>query len=188
MNGKILNPKFVFLTIVILLAAMTRVLPHPPNFTAIGAIALLGGALYSDKRTAFIIPFAAMFLADLFIGFHNTMWAVYLSFAISVMIGFTLRNNLRITNLVIASVTSSLLFFVITNFAVWYGSAFYAQDINGLVACIASAVPFYKNDIFGSFFLNTIFGDLVYTGLLFGAFWIMNIQFPKLQLLHVRKK
>src|SRR5688500_2634303 len=106
MNEKILNSRFIFITVAILLAALSRLLPHPPNFAPIAAIALLGCALYQDKKLAFAVPFLAMFLSDLIIGFHNTMWAVYLGFGLIVMIGFTLRNNTRISSLVIASLTS----------------------------------------------------------------------------------
>lgn len=166
---------------------MMRLLPHPPNFAPIAAIALLGGALYNDKRLSFIVPFAAMFLSDLILGFHNTMWSVYLSFGIIVMIGFTLRENLKASSVIIASLTSSILFFLITNFAVWFGSSFYSQDIQGLLACLMAGVPFYKNELFGSFFLNTVMGDLFFTGLLFGAYYIAQLNFPKLAKIRVKK-
>jgi hypothetical protein len=187
MNERIFTPRFILITFTILIAALMRLLPHPPNFAPIAAIALLGGACYSDKKMAFIIPFAAMLISDVLIGFHDTMWAVYLSFGITVVAGFTLRNNFKVSSLIIASLASSILFFLITNFAVWFGSAFYTQDIKGLVACYISAVPFYENNLFGSFFLNTILGDLFYTGLLFGALYIAQLRFPKLDLIRIRK-
>lgn len=179
MMEKILTPRFIFITVAVVLAALSRLLPHLPNFTPIAAIALMGGALYGDKRLAFVIPFLAMLLSDIIIGFHSTMWGVYLSFAFIVFIGFTLRNNLKVHSLAIASLTSSILFFIITNFAVWLGSTYYSQDITGLIYCYEMALPFFS---------NTIIGDAFYTTVLFGVFYLLHLQFPKLQLIHVRKK
>ena len=187
MNEKILNPRFIFITITILLAALTRLLPHPPNFAPIAAIALLGGALYSNRVLAFVVPFAAMLISDAIIGFHNTMGSVYMAFGLIVIIGFTMRNNMKASSVILASLTSSILFFLITNFSVWYGSTFYSQDVTGLVTCYASALPFYSNSLFGSFFLNTILGDLFFSGLLFGLYYIAQLNFPKLKPIPVKK-
>lgn len=176
---KILTPRFIFVTVAVVLAALSRLLPHLPNFTPIAAIALMGGAFYSDKRMAFVIPFLAMLLSDIILGFHNTMWGVYLAFGIIVFIGFALRNNLKIHSLVIASLTSSVLFFIITNFAVWFGSSFYSQDIAGLLYCYEMAIPF---------FANTLMGDAFYITVLFGVLYLLHLQFPRLQLIPVRKK
>lgn len=187
MIGRILTPRFIFITVTVLAAALMRLLPHPPNFAPIAAIALLGGALYADKKTAFIVPIAAMLLSDLFLPDHGTKWAVYLAFMLIVVIGFTLRERLRVSSLMLASLTSSILFFLLTNFAVWLGSPYYPQDIAGLLACLWAGVPFYSNDIFGSFFLNTIMGDLFFTGLLFGAYHIAQLNFPQLAKIHVKK-
>jgi signal transduction histidine kinase len=175
---KILTPRFIFISVAVVLAALSRLLPHLPNFTPIAAIALMGGAFYSDKRLAFLVPMLAMVLSDLFLPVHNTIWSVYLSFALIVCIGFTLKNNLKVHSLLIASLTSSVLFFIITNFAVWFGSTFYSQDFAGLLFCYEQALPFFS---------NTVMGDVFYTTVLFGAFYLLNIQFPKLQLIPLKK-
>ena len=179
MIAKILTPRFILISVAVLLAALSRLVPHLPNFTPIAAIALMGGAFYSDKRMAFVIPFLAMILSDLFLGFHNTIWSVYLSFVFIVLIGYTLRNNLKVHSVIIASLSSSVLFFILTNFAVWFGSTFYTQDISGLIFCYESAIPY---------FANTVMGDVFYTTVLFGAYYLAHLQFPKLQLIPVRKK
>lgn len=188
MNGKIINARFIFITITILLATFSRLLPHPPNFAPITAIALLGGALYTDRKMAFIVPFAAMLLSDVIIGFHNTMGSVYMAFGLIVIIGFTLRNNMKISSVILASLASSILFFLITNFSVWYGSTFYPQNISGLLASYYSAIPFYGNNFFGSFFMNTIMGDLFYSALLFGLYYIAQLNFPQLKPIPVKSK
>jgi predicted membrane protein len=180
------RPAFIFISLSILLAALSRLLPHPFNFTPIGAIALFGGAGFSRRIMGFIIPLGAMLLSDVVleftrgIGFHATMWAVYLSFALIVCIGFTLKDKLRLSSLILASLSASLLFFLITNFAVWLNAAEYARNLSGLLACYAAAIPFYSQDLFGSPLLNTVMGDLFFSALLFGAYILVNFRFPKL--------
>lgn len=174
------SPRFLFITIAILVATISRLLPHPPNFSPIAAMALFGGAYLSNKKTAFLLPFLAMFLSDLVIGFHDTMWAVYLSFAIIVALGLKLQQNIKPSSIVLSTVLASTLFFIITNFAVWLGNPFYPQNLSGLIGCYASAIPFYQNDLFGSFALNTYLGDIFFTAVLFGSFYLAKLRFPVL--------
>ena len=175
-----LNARFTFITSAILIASLSRLLPHPPNFTAIGAVALFGGAVYANKKLAILLPLLAMLFTDLIIGFHNTMVPVYVCFILTVMIGILINNKVKPATIIISSLSSSILFFVITNYAVWNGSTFYAQTFAGLMLCFESAAAFYTNDIFGSFFLNTLMGDLFFNTLLFGALYLAGIKFPKL--------
>ncbi len=171
MNKHKLNPRFITITLMVLTAAMLRLLPHYPNFTPIAGMALFGGAYFSDKKTAFIIPFAAMFLSDIILGFHSTMWAVYLSFAVIVMIGLSLKERKKISNIFVASISSSVLFFVITNFAVWLSGGIYPKSFAGLTECYIAAVPFFS---------YTMLGDLFFAAILFGAFELAQIKFQTL--------
>jgi hypothetical protein len=155
----------------ILAAAFTRLIPHPPNFTAVGAIALFGGAYFSEKKFAFIIPLAAMLLSDLIIGFHNGMLSVYLSFALIVGIGILLSQKIKLKNVVAASLLSSVIFFILTNFQMWIQSPLYAKNISGLIACYVAAIPFFH---------HTVLGDLFFVGILFGLFAILYAKFPQL--------
>jgi hypothetical protein len=166
-----LTPRFLVLAGMILIAAFTRLIPHPPNFTAIGAMALFGGAYFSRKSLAFAVPLAAMFLSDLIIGFHQGMYAVYLSFIFIVMIGLTLKNKKKAGNVFLASVSASVLFFVITNFAQWLSYPLYSKDIAGLIACYVAAIPFFH---------YTLLGDLFFVGALFGLFELAKMKFPQL--------
>ena len=96
---------FWLMCFVVFFAALTRLLPHPANFTAVGAIALFGGTYFNNKRTAFLIPMAAMLLSDMFIeifylagiwnikGFHDTLVYVYAAFALTVGVGFWVKQN-----------------------------------------------------------------------------------------------
>lgn len=176
-----LTPRFLVLAGMILIAAFTRLIPHPPNFTAIGAMALFGGAYFSRKSWAFAVPLTAMFLSDIIIGFHPGMYAVYLSFILIVMIGMTLRDKKkvrqdsvlprRVGNIFLTSVTASVLFFIITNFAQWLSYPLYSKDISGLITCYVAAIPFFH---------YTLLGDLFFVGALFGVFELVKIKFPQL--------
>ncbi|MBS1537560.1 MAG: GerAB/ArcD/ProY family transporter [Bacteroidetes bacterium] len=174
------NPRFATISGMILLAALSRLLPHPPNFAPITAIALFGGAYFSDKRLAFLIPILAMLLSDLIIGFHTTMPFVYGCFALITLIGFRLKENKSAGRIALASVAGSTLFFVITNFAVWALSSSYPYSISGLIACYAAAVPFYDYTPFSSMLLNTFMGDVFFSAVFFGAFAIAEQKIPAL--------
>lgn len=163
--------RFAVVTAMIFIAAAARLVPHWPNFTPVAAIALFGGAFFGRKIWAFIIPLAAMFLSDLIIGFHDYMVAVYAGFALTVMLGWMLQKNAGVLRIGAASLVSSVLFFVITNFAVWFGSPFYTQDISGLMQCYTLAIPFFG---------YSVGGDLFYAAILFGAFAIAQNRIPSL--------
>ena len=171
MEKKFINPRLLVITGMILTGAIMRLLPHYPNFTPIAAMALFGGAYFTNKKLAFIIPFAAMIISDLILGFHSTMPAVYLSFALIVMIGFYLRQTKNVLNIAIASLSSSILFFVITNFAVWISGAMYPLNSLGLAECFTAAIPFFQYNILG---------DLLYTGIFFSVFELARMKFPVL--------
>lgn len=144
-------------------------------------MALFGGAYLGRKHLAFIIPFAAMFLSDLLLGLHKDMWAVYLAFGLTVMIGTVLRHNVRVFTVLTASVASSVLFFLLTNFAAWLSSPVYPQTFAGLMQSYIAGLAFFNNGSYGmSFFLNEIAGSLLYNSLFFGVFAIARYRFPVL--------
>ncbi len=169
----ILSNKFAFLTALVFGAALTRLLPHYPNFTAIGAAALFGGACFEKKWMAVLVPFAALFLTDAIIGFHTTMFAVYLSFGITILIGLTLRERKSILTVAGGSVISSVIFFVVTNFAVWGVEGYYPKNTAGLSACFTAAIPFFG---------TTLLGDLLFTAVLFGSLALAKKKIPALSL------
>ena len=155
-----------------LTAALVRLLPHPFNFTPIGAMALFGGACYADRRAAFGVPLIALFLSDLVIGFHALMPAVYGSFALMVLLGFWLRQRRRLVPIATATLAGSLLFFIITNFAVWAVGDGYPKTGEGLALCYVAAIPYFQ---------NTLLGDATYAVALFGGLALAERAFPKLR-------
>jgi hypothetical protein len=146
---------------IILLAALSRLLPHLPNFTPVGAMALFGGAFLANRVRALAAVFAAMLISDLFLGFHATAWAVYLSLGMIVLLGSQFIGGLR--SGVAICVLASLLFFLVTNFAVWLGGGLYPLTLEGLILCYVAAIPF---------FWNTLAGDLCYFGLMCAAYYL----------------
>ena len=166
-----LTPKFWTLTLMVFAAAFIRLLPHPPNFAPIAAMALFGGAYFNKKWAAIIVPLFAMFITDLFLGFHPTMWAVYLSFVLIVMIGMVMIKQKKVTNIFFASVIASVVFFVISNFGVWLSTPYYEKTSIGLAACFTAAIPFFH---------QTLLSDLFFVAILFGLFEIFKAKIPSL--------
>lgn len=164
-----MKPRVMLLVSLVLGAAALRVVPHPANFTPIGALALFAGAQFGDKRSAFIVPLAAMFLSDLMIGLHAQMPVVYGAFAVIVCLGFLLRDKRTILRVTSASLAAAMFFFVVSNFAVWAFDGLYPLTIQGLVTCYVAAIPFFQ---------NWLAGTLFYSGVLFGSFALAERKSP----------
>ena len=150
-------------------AAGMRLLPHPPNFESIGALALFAGAHFDDKRWALILPLAALLVSDAILGFHSQMPVVYGTFALVVCMGFYLRERRTALPIAGAAVASSALFFIVTNFGVWAFDSLYPRTFEGLVVCYVAAIPFFG---------NTLAGSLFYTTVLFGGFALAERKIP----------
>jgi len=141
---------------VIFVAVLMRIMPHPPNLAPIGALALFAGANLLGI-TAYIFPLSVMFLSDIFLGFHSTMSYVYLSFVIIVFIGRGLKFNNKVLRLFLSAFFSSVVFFIITNFGVWFSTGIYSKNLTGLINCYLLALPFFRNTIVGDFFYTFLF-------------------------------
>ena len=165
-----LNTRFLVITSLIVLAIVSRLLPHIPNFTAVSAVALFGAAQYDKKIMAFLVPFSALLISDAILGFYQGMQWVYVTFAVIIILGFTLRNKVTAPRVILLSVVSSLSMFVISDFGVWLGTM-YPHNWQGFTACYIAALPFLRNELLG---------DLFYSGLLFGAFYLAQLKFPTL--------
>lgn len=166
--------------IFVFVAAFLRLVPHMPNFAPIGALALFGGA-YLSKRHALILPLAAMFVSDIFIGFDSPVSraTVYGSFLLIGFIGLYLRKHKNFQTIVFAALSSSVIFFLITNFGVWAFGSLYPHTSAGLVACFTAAIPFFR---------NTLMGDLFYTAVFFGGYELVRriVQDKNLAILHIK--
>lgn len=186
----------LILTVIALGAAFRLFDSHIFNFTPVGAIALFSGAMLGRSYKAMLIPIALMFISDLAlqltgkVGFHAEMPFVYGAFLITFFIGkFGLGKKHSVGRVLGASLTSSLAFFVITNFGSWILSPAYSKDIAGLITCYIAAIPFYNpHDYLSSFALNGILGDLFFNLILFGSYYLATNNIGKLTSISVRSK
>jgi hypothetical protein len=163
------HSRLIALLSAIVVAAALRLVPHPPNFTPIGAMALFSGAYIGRRPLAFAAPLGALLLSDLVLGFYHGMATVYFSVALVVMIGMLALKRTSALRVGAAALVSSILFFVITNFGMWMFSGFYPRTLE---ACYVAAIPFFQ---------NSVVGDLFYAGLLFGGFRIAELLVPQLR-------
>jgi hypothetical protein len=146
-------------------AVILRVINHQSqtliNFSPIAAMALFGSSNFKNRYFGILAPLAVLFVSDFFIGFHKMMFFTYGSFFLIALLGSSLlRDKISIKSVLGTSLLSSVIFFIISNFGVWFTGG-YTQNFAGLVECYTAAVPFFR---------NTIAGDLFYSAILFGAF------------------
>ena len=145
--------------LVLLVAVLSRFLPHLFSTTAIGFTAVGGGLLYFGARRSrwqTIIAVLALMGADYYLtvfaygyAWHTNAylitWAWYGGIC---LLGHQMLSGkpsaLRVAGGVMASATS---FFILSNLAVWAGSLMYPHTAAGLSACYVAAIPFYANDL-----------------------------------------
>ena len=149
--------KEIFPIGLILILVFARLIPHPPNFTPIIAVAIMSGYFFRNIYLSFAILLISMLLADAFIGFYSNMLFVYLSLFLIAFVFFKISKKINFKNLFIYGFVGSVIFFIISNFGVWalgspgvYDIA-YEKNLNGLVECYILAIPF-----FGNTFLSTL--------------------------------
>ena len=133
----------------VLIAALTRLVPHPPNFAPITAMSLFAGAYFTRKQLAFIVPLLAMLISDLFLGFYTISIFVYLSFALITWMG---QQKNRVTPKLV--LLGSVLFFLISNLGVWL--LYYPKTIDGLLTCFTLAIPFFATSLMGDVFYSIV--------------------------------
>ncbi len=167
----------------ILGAAMVRIAPHPWNFSPVEAMALFGGAYFASRWLAVLVPLAGLLVSDLVLSqihggtyatyFGSTsFWLVYACIALSCVLGFGLRGKVNGLRVLGFSIAGSVLFFLVTNFAAWIGSAMYPQTAAGLVAAYVAGIPFFQ---------GTLLGSLVFAAILFGGFSLLRQRLPVLR-------
>jgi len=161
----------VIVLVLILIGITFRFLPHAPNFTPIAAIAIFGG-VYLNKKMALFLSLIIMAISDIFIGYYEfgLMVFVYGSFLCCVLLGFWLKKHKKWYTIGGSAILSALLFFLITNFAVFVLTSWYPKTVYGLVQCYIMALPFFK---------NTLLGNLFFTSVFFGAFATANVLVKK---------
>jgi len=188
---KKLNLQTGILSIIILLAAFTRIMPHPPNFSPMAAIGLFGAAHFEKKWQAFFIPLLGIWLSDLvinnyiysssatnFVWFYNGFYWQYISYVLIIFAGlFIFKKGVSLSKTFGGIVGSSGLFFLVSNFGVWTGSGMYPKNLAGLISCYTAGVPFMN---------NTIISDFLFTTVLFGSYYLLQTEYSSLKIKHIK--
>lgn len=178
--------RVITITFIIVFVAFSRVIPHFPNFSPLGAISLFGAAYLGRKQFAFTIPILSVWLSDLLI--NNTIYASYFdgftwfyvgwywqygSYLLISIIGWCMFKNIQVHKVILGSAIGSIVFFTISNFGVWASTQMYPKSIEGLIACFIAGLPYLK---------GTVMGDLFYTVIFFGIFETLQNRIPALQI------
>lgn len=188
---KKLNLQTGIISIIILLAAFTRIMPHPPNFSPMAAIGLFGAAHFAKKWQAFLIPLIGIWISDLvinnfiysshssnFIWFYDGFYWQYISYVFIIFAGlFIFNKGISVKKTLGGMLSSSGIFFLVSNFGVWAGGTMYTKNITGLITCYAAGIPFIH---------NTIISDTLFTTVLFGTYYLLQTEYSYLKLKYLR--
>ena len=179
------NKNYLYITIGILAVALTRLIPHPFNFSPLGALALFAGSKFDKKSLALAVPLLATFISDVILNnffykamfptftlFYNGWYIVYFSYALIALAGYLFLKQDKWWKLIIGSIGASILFFIISNLSYWTSYNMYTKDFTGLMSCYTAAIPFFK---------STLIGNLLWTLVLFGIYHLIAINRFKLK-------
>ena len=174
-----MSTRFYTIAGFILGAAALRLIPHPPNFTPVGAMALFGGAFFANRALAFVVPLVAMLLSDSLLALvlygssaFSMIPFVYGGFTLTVCLGLMIRRRRSLLPIAAATLVGSVLFFLLTNLGVWLRGTLYPLTWEGLITCYVAAIPFFR---------NTVLGNAFYALVLFGGFAIAQHKIPALR-------
>ena len=146
------------------LIALSRIIPHPPNFTPVIAMAVFMPYLTRDLYSAMLVPLLAMFVSDLYLGLHSSMFWVYASILLGTTLShYTMSMKKTYVHLGANALLSATIFFVITNFAVWTSGTMYPMTLDGLILCYTMAIPFFGNTLAGTLFYVSLLGLVSYS-------------------------
>ena len=134
----------------ILILSFSRIIPHPWNFTPILATGIFSGFYFKKFYLSSLIVLLPMFLGDLYLGFHNTMFFTYISLAAAVGFGLLIK-QFKILEIFLSGILSSVCFFIITNFGAWITLEMYEKNLEGLINSYVMAIPFFQNSLISTF-------------------------------------
>lgn len=180
--------KYLLGLALIIAAIGYRFLPHVPNFSPLNAIFLFAGATLVRKYASLIGILALVYLSDFalnntilrpfftevtgIVWYSSYMLASVVSFVVIFGIGQYIKGSNRGFKIVGGALLASVVFFLITNVGSWYFDPFdmYANNFAGLVTCMAAGIPFFQ---------STVIGDLLFSGVLFGAYEAVQYFYKK---------
>ena len=156
--------KIVLFFYLVGLIALSRLIPHPPNFTPVIAMAVFMPYLTRDLYSAMLVPLSAMFVSDLYLGLHSSMFWVYTSILLGTTLShYTMSMKKTYVHLGSNALLSATIFFVITTFAVWMSGTMYPPTLDGLILCYTMAIPFFGNTLAGTLFYVSLLSLVSYS-------------------------
>jgi len=174
-----MNTRLTVLAGIVVAAALSRLVPHPPNVTPIAAMALFGGAYLANRKSAYLLALAAMLLSDVVLAFTvygvstlTSQPVVYACIVATVAMGKLIRDKRSALQVGRVTLASSVIFYAVTNLAVWASGELYPRSWAGLAACYAAAIPFFR---------NSLLGDMGFAAVLFGGFALLETYVRSLQ-------
>ena len=151
MNNLRKNVKNYFFPLcLILILSFSRLIPHPWNFTPVLATGIFAGFYFRQFYISLFIVMFSMFIGDLFLGFHSTMFFTYISLAVAVIFGLYIK-QFKLTEILFSGLVSSVCFFIITNFGAWLTLGMYEKNFAGLLQSYVLAIPFFHNTLISTF-------------------------------------
>ena len=156
-NLFIICRKEIFPISLIFILALSRLIPHPYNFTPVLAVGVFSGFYFKQVYLSFFVVIFSMFIGDLFLGFHSTMFFTYISLAVAVLIGLSVK-RFKFKEILFSGLASSVCFFIITNFGAWLTHGeMYAKNFSGLMQSYVMAIPFFQNTLISTFVYLLLF-------------------------------
>jgi hypothetical protein len=154
---------FAVACLLIALGILSRLIPHPPNFTPVAALAMFGSFYFGSWKLGTAVPVVSLVLSDIVLGMYepSLMAAVYASSLVPLVFGRMLRQRLKPGRVLLCALCSSIAFYMTTNFAVWLFGSWYASDWNGLTTCFVAGIPFFR---------YTLTSDLLFSSAIFGTY------------------
>ncbi len=165
------------LAVIIIIAALCRLLPHMQNFSPIAAIGLFGAAHFSKKWLAYFIPLLATFLSDILLNtmvykdfpiFYEGFASTYLSYVLIILFGIGLFKKISIVRVILGSFGATFIFFLVTNIGCWVGNPIYSQNFSGILTSLTAGLPFIK---------GSLYSNLVFNIVLFGGYYILQNKY-----------
>lgn len=163
-----MNKRVLLITLIVLVAAISRLIPHPLNFAPLGAMALFGAAYFGSRGLGLLITLCSWLASDLllnnlvypsgegFVFFTEGAFYIYGSITLIYLLGTQVLKKVTATRMLIGSLSASLIFFLVSNFGVWMMGQYYPMNFTGLAECYVAALPFLKNTIAGDFFYSAL--------------------------------
>ena len=153
-NLNIEKKKEIFPIILILILALSRLIPHPPNFTPIIAVAIMSSYLFRNIYFSLTVLLISMLLSDFIIGFYKNMFFVYVPLFLITYLFYKITKKINIKNLFLFSFLGAFIFYLVSNFGVWFTGSLYEKNLNGLIECYLLAIPYFKNTVFSTIFFS----------------------------------